>query len=65
MSWMRSRWWHIKRTRCDSLALTREHKNDAAKTIRNIKEPIENVVKMTTFLLIVYNFTSVWDQRVH
>ncbi len=49
MSWMRLQWWHIKRTRCDSLAMTREHRNDVAKTIRNTKEPIENVVKMTTF----------------
>jgi len=48
MSWMRSRWWQIKRTRCASLAVTREHINDAAKTIKNTREPIENVVRMTT-----------------
>jgi hypothetical protein len=28
--------------------VTQEHKNDAAKTIRNTRELIENVAKMTT-----------------
>ncbi len=48
MSWMRSWWWQIKRTRCASLVVTREHINDAAKTIKNTREPIQNVVRMTT-----------------
>jgi hypothetical protein len=28
--------------------VTREHINDAAKTIKNTREPIQNVVRMTT-----------------
>ncbi len=48
MSWMRLQCLQIERTRCDSLAMTQECKNDTAKTIKNTRESIENVAKMTT-----------------